>query len=111
MGQNGEPNAMARGRRTAAGRWLVRVLLGAALVLLGVAAGLVWSEKRGSWWSAAPGAPESKTGNVAKSGGIIPELPVRPQIDPAATINSEGEPVELTLTSEAVERAGIKTAL
>src|SRR5262245_65328846 len=111
MGENGELNTMVRGRRAAAGRWFVRGLLGVALVLLGVAGGIVWSEKRGSLWPAAPKALESKTGTVAKGGGAMLELPARPQPDPAAAAASEGEPVEVSLTPQAVERAGIKTVL
>ena len=110
MGENGELNAMVRGRRAAAGRWFVRGLLGIALVGLGVAGGIVWSEKRGSWWPAAPGVPESKKGTVLKGDGAMPELPARPPLDPGAAIASESEPVEVSITPEAVERAGIKTA-
>lgn len=77
---------MSRGRR-----FLVRGIAWGALVGLGVAAGFVWGEHR-----AASRAGESR------------EPPPSPS--PASPRASE-EPLEVTLTPEAVARAGIKTAV
>jgi len=77
---------MSRGRR-----FLVRGIALGALVGLGVAAGFVWGERR-----AASKAGESR------------EPPPSPS--PALPRASE-EPLEVTLTPEAVTRAGIKTAV
>ena len=94
------------GRRAGAGRWALRGLLGLALIVLGVAGGVVWSERRAPWPS---GGLPLGTGPSAKGGAAILGLPTREGPD-TETMARDGEPVEVALTPEAVKRAGIKTA-
>src|SRR5215831_4633203 len=101
--------ATGSGRRWSAGRWMLRGLLGVVLVLLGAAGGIVWSERHASWRAIGSGGSAPTPGAGARRGASVPELPVR-QEPAAGTSAKEGEPVEVSLTAEAVERAGIKTA-
>jgi RND family efflux transporter MFP subunit len=82
-------------RRAAVKRGLGRALVAVALLLAGVAGGVVWSELRTSG-SRAPAAP-------------APGASPPPRASPAGTA-AEAEPVEITLAPEDVARAGIKTA-
>jgi RND family efflux transporter MFP subunit len=84
-----------RGGRRARQR-IGQVLAGLVLLALGVAGGVVWSERR----TPAAARPSAGTG---------PSMPGMPMpAAPAATADKPDEPVEVSLTPEAVERAGIK---
>jgi RND family efflux transporter MFP subunit len=83
-------------RRRPLGRSVSRALLAIGLVLAGTAGGFVWSEWRASDSRAAKP-------NLAKE---APQTPV----ETAQAASSDSELVEITLTSDAVARAGIKTA-
>lgn len=83
-------------RRRALGRLAGRGVLAIALVLSGIAAGVVWSERRAS--SSLPQEAGPTTHAAA------------PSPAPAAAPAAESEPAEITLTPDAVARAGIKTA-
>jgi RND family efflux transporter MFP subunit len=83
-------------RRRPLGRSVSRALLAIGLVLAGTAGGFVWSEWRASNSRAAKP-------NLAKE---APQTPV----ETAQAASSDSELVEITLTSDAVARAGIKTA-
>jgi cobalt-zinc-cadmium efflux system membrane fusion protein len=102
--EEGAPTRAGRGGGAA--RWVLRGLLGLMLILIGVAGGVLWGERRASWSPAGSGS-EPRTGAVAKRGD---ELPARQQPAAGDTTIQENEPVEVSLTAEAVERAGIKTA-
>lgn len=73
--------------------WLLRAVLGLALVAIGVVGGVVWSERR---------APASAPTIGAERGASVL---------PGSATTKQDEPVEVSLTPEAVERAGIKTAV
>src|SRR5262245_33401173 len=97
-------------RRSPIQRWLVRGLLCVALILVGVAGGIVWSERRALWSPVGFGVSTPRPGVGIKGGDVTPALPVREEpagVGPAR----DDEPVEVALTAEAVERAGIKTSL
>jgi RND family efflux transporter MFP subunit len=91
MAETALPARRARGR-------LVRTLIGIALVAAGVAGGVLWSERR-----AVKGPGESAPRRVADSGGESRSAPA-----PFDAARSD-EPVEVSLTPEAIARAGIKT--
>jgi RND family efflux transporter MFP subunit len=74
-------------------RRLAHAVLAVALVAIGLVGGVVWSERRAAHDAARPAAPAS-----AKSEA------------PATAAPKGDETVEVTLTPEAVERAGIRTA-
>jgi len=106
--------------RTVVVRRLMQVLLAAVLILVGVAGGLVWSEWRTSSQAIASkgiakGA-QSSGGDpgTAPGGGAMPPMPGMPGMSRGATPQPEGkgteEVLEVSLTPEAIERAGIKTA-
>jgi len=99
---------MGDGRPTGAGRWMLRCALGLILVLIGVAVGVVWSER---------GLPPSLVWLIrsepdagARSSDVVPERPLRQPPAVAEPTTGESEPVEVSLTPEALQRAGIKTA-
>src|SRR5262245_16803238 len=77
--------------------WLT--LIGLALVATGLAAGVVWSERR---------VASRQTTSNATTPGARPAMPETPA--KAASPPSD-EPMEVSLTPEAVERAGIKTTI
>jgi multidrug efflux pump subunit AcrA (membrane-fusion protein) len=87
--------------------WILRGLLALALVLIGVVGGAVWSERRALQSSHVAG--RSDRGTSAAIGQAVPDLPPRSSSDGAEKAAPE-EQVEISLTPEAVERAGIKTA-
>jgi RND family efflux transporter MFP subunit len=92
---------MHRGRqRHPIRRRLWRALIGTALVAAGLAAGVVWSGWRG--------APQQTTSNASTTPGAMPAMPGMPA---KATAPAGDEAIEVSLTPEAVERAGIKTAI
>jgi RND family efflux transporter MFP subunit len=106
-----EPSASREGRRRRLGGWALRGLLGVGLVLLGVAGGIVWSERRAAVSGSARGGSDA-SGGAAQGGTAMPAMPGMPAGEhPAAgAAAKDDEPVEVSLTPEAVERAGIKTA-
>jgi RND family efflux transporter MFP subunit len=79
-------------------RAIMSALVATALVALGVIGGVVWGERRAmrSAPAASPGPPVSPAppGAVAPTGS-----------------GASSEPIEVTLTPDAVQRAGIKTAV
>jgi RND family efflux transporter MFP subunit len=97
------------------GRWLRRyaVWTGAALVLLvvGAAAGVMWSERHaGSGRATSATTPRAAEPSNAPPGGTaMPGMSGTAPTGPAAGARGD-EPVEISLTPEAVQRAGIKTA-
>jgi membrane fusion protein, heavy metal efflux system len=82
-------------------RTIVQLLTGLALLAVGLGAGVLWGERRAS--------REAPRGAVAP---ITKGTPPSPTPGPTGA-GSEGtaEAVEVTLTPEAIERAGIKTAV
>jgi RND family efflux transporter MFP subunit len=74
---------------------VAQVLTGLVLLALGVAGGVIWSERR------PPSAPRTSSGTQS-----MPAMPM--PADSAATATKSEEAVEVMLTQEAVERAGIK---
>src|SRR6266568_4798734 len=98
-------------------RQLWRIGLGVLLVLVliavAVASGVIWGERRAASSSAPRNAPagarsgDSKTAADSR-GGSMSAVPGMGEAQ-APSANAE-EVVEISLTPEAVERAGIKTA-
>jgi RND family efflux transporter MFP subunit len=78
---------------------LWQALIGLALVAVGLAAGVLWSGPHG--------APRQTTSN-ATTPGTMPAMPGMPA---KAAAPAGDEAIEVSLTPEAVERAGIKTAI
>ncbi len=89
----------ARGRRPARDR-IRQVVTGLVLVALGVAGGVIWSERRTP--AAAKSAPAASKSMPGMSGMASPA-----DAPPSASAKSD-ETVEVSLTPEAAERAGIK---
>ncbi len=91
------------------------VLAGLALLALGLVGGAIWGERRASnGMSGGTGAASSRSGETKSAGenqaGSMPSMPGMPGggsggEQAGATSN---EPVEVSLTPEALERAGIK---
>src|SRR3989441_2560390 len=83
------------------------------LLLVGAAAGVVWSARRGSAdGRTQPTVPtgDARPPSASASGGSMPRMPgMGAQGGPAEQTKAE-EPVEVSLTPEAVERTGIKLA-
>ncbi len=73
-----------------------QLLIGLVLLALGVTAGVIWSERR----TRAAARPSTATTQS------MPRMPM--PADTAATASKADETVEVTLTQEGVERAGIK---
>ena len=87
-------------------RWLAAGIAGLALLALGVTGGLLWAERRGGMVGGATDggpAPTSASGTPRVAGA---ERPAASGQEP-----KQAEAVEVTLSPEAVERAGIKTVL
>jgi len=78
-------------------RLLKQVVTGLLLIALGVAAGVVWSERR------TPSAEKSASGTTKSMPGM--PMPGDTRASPAV---KPDEIVEVSLTPEAIERAGIK---
>src|SRR5437867_1590715 len=95
MDQMDDRDSKRRGRQSVGS--LVRALLAIGLLLAGTAGGLVWSELRG------PNSRATKP-NPAKE---APQAPA----EAAKAAAPDSDPVEVTLTADAVARAGIKTAV
>src|SRR5881296_1055300 len=77
-----------------------------ALLVLGAAGGIIWSERHGSGARAKPVAParDAQTPAASPGGASMPGMPA-----PAGPAKTE-ETIELSLTPEAIERAGIRIA-
>jgi RND family efflux transporter MFP subunit len=86
------------------GRRLGQGLIGLALIAAGLAGGIVWSERRGVPKPAADRSSE----NPSPGGGSMPAMPGMPA---KASAPAGDEVVEVSLTPEAIERAGIKMAV
>jgi RND family efflux transporter MFP subunit len=86
-------------------RRLGQGLIAVALLAAGLAGGVVWSERR-----AAPRqTPDRSSENASPPGRSMPSMPGMPA---AKTPPPSGEEaVEVSLTPEAIERAGIKTTV
>ena len=106
-----EPSPRSEERRRRPGGWALRGLLGVGLVVLGVAGGIVWSERRAAVSGSASGGSE-RGGRSAKGDTPMPAVPGMPagQRPEAGVATKDDDPVEVSLTPEAVERAGIKMA-
>jgi len=91
------------GRHHAIRRRLGQALIGVALIVAGLAGGIVWSERR-----AALKATERSSENASPATGSMPAMPGMPAKAPSS---SSEEAVEVSLTPDAIERAGIKTAV
>ena len=104
-----EPSPRHEGRRRRLGGWALRGLLGVGLLLLGVAGGVVWSERRAALSGGARGGSDTSSGG-AQRGTAMPAMPGMPagQRPEAGAAAKDDDPVEVSLTPEAVERAGIK---
>jgi cobalt-zinc-cadmium efflux system membrane fusion protein len=101
-----------RGRRLRRG--LAAGLAALAFTGLGVAGGYVWSERQGATAVGVRGSAPEGSGPAPTAIAPMSGMPGMPETDKPATPaedSKKGEPVEVTLTPEAVERAGIKIAL
>jgi len=81
-------------------RRLWQGLIGIALIAAGLVSGVVWSERRGAQKQTAS-SPSAPTG----------AMPAMPGMPAKAAAPSSDDAVEVSLTPEAIERAGIKTAV
>ena len=91
------------GQRRVIRRRLGQGLIGAVLIVVGVAGGVIWSERRG-----APKQTADRSNDGTSPGsGSMPSMPGMP----AKSSAPSDEAVEVSLTPEAIERAGIKTAV
>jgi len=103
-----------RPRRRLLGRRLALGVLAIALIAVGLAGGVVWSERRmAKEGNRAPSAPANRTaesdGAIARTGAAsMPGMPAGRPDQPAA---QGEEAAEVSLTPEALQRAGIKTAV
>lgn len=86
-----------RPRRGSVRRYAAWGLIGLALLAIGAAGGIVWSKRLATLTTASPGGESSTPGRPGMSAG-------------SATAAKGEEPVEVSLTPEAIARAGIKTA-
>jgi RND family efflux transporter MFP subunit len=86
------------------------VVLAAALLFIGLAGGVMWGERRAARESAdARAATDPAKKKAGGSMSAMPGMSDGGKPDSAAGATSD-EPVEISLTPEAIERAGIKTA-
>src|SRR5712691_3335975 len=92
-------------------RWYVAGAVAAiALLLVGAAAGVVWSGRQGAARSRVNRADAAAL-TVSQDGARMPGMPGMPMNGkPAAPAQAGDDAVEVTLAPEAVERAGIKIA-
>jgi membrane fusion protein, heavy metal efflux system len=80
--------------------WAVRIVVGILLVGLGVAGGIMWSERRAA---RTPASPESATRTDTRGQASV--SPAGPSTPTPST-----EPTEVTLSPDAIARAGITVA-
>src|SRR5437764_439965 len=101
----------ARDRRGRVRRYVGVVAGAVALLILGAAGGVLWSERHGGM-RARPAAPnrDAQTPAASPDGRSMPGMSgMSASSGQAGAVKSE-EAVEVSLTPEAVERAGIKIA-
>src|SRR5436190_319695 len=96
----------ARRIRTRLRRYVGLAAGAVALLMLGAAGGIIWSERHGGGARAKPVAParDAQTPAASPGGASMPGMPA-----PAGPAKTE-EIIELSLTPEAIERAGIRIA-
>jgi len=101
----------AQGRRGRIRR-SVGVAAGAvALLIVGAAGGVLWSERHGGVRARpAAGSRDAQTPAASPDGRPMPGMPGMPAPSAQAAATKTEEAVEISLTPEAVERAGIKIA-
>jgi RND family efflux transporter MFP subunit len=85
-------------------RRLGQVVLAVVLVSAGVAAGVLWSERRAA-------ATRAATSASAQSGGAPAPAPPAAPANPVASAGASTDPVEVSLTPDAIARIGLKTAV
>ena len=101
----------ARDRRGRARRYVGVVAGAVALLVLGAAGGVLWSERHGGVRSQpAAGSRDAQTPAASSDGRPMPGMPGMPAPSAQAAAAKTEEAVEISLTPEAVERAGIKIA-
>lgn len=93
------------GPRSRWSRWLARIALALILVAVGVGAGVLWSERRAAATRAAARAETAAAATAPAPTRAVPAGPV-----PSAATAS-AEPVEVSLTPDAIARIGLRTAL
>ena len=103
-----------RWARHGVGRYVGWAVVSAVLLVLGAAAGMVWSERRASMEGGARGPAARRSAassdGTASQSGSMPGMPsMSAPAGPGAAAKAD-EPLEVSLTPEAIERAGIKTA-
>src|SRR5437899_2183760 len=101
----------AQGRRGRIRR-SVGVAAGAvALLIVGAAGGVLWSERHGGVRSQpAAGSRDAQTPAASPDNRPMPGMPGMPAPSAQAAAAKTEEAIEVSLTAEAVERAGIKVA-
>jgi RND family efflux transporter MFP subunit len=99
-----EERVSGRRRRHSIRRRLGQALIGVALIAAGLAGGVVWSERRG----APKPTTDRSSENASRGSSSMPGMPGMPATAPTP---SADEAVEVSLTPEAIERAGIRTAV
>lgn len=90
------------------GRYLRSAVVSVVLLVVGAAAGMVWSERRASLEGGAKGPAAKRSApsdGAASQGGSMPGMPA-----PTGPATKTDDPIEVSLTPEAIERAGIKIA-
>ena len=101
----------ARNRRARVRRY-VGVAAGAvALLIVGAAGGVFWSERhRGARTRPTPASRDAQTPAASPGGRSMPGMSGMPAPSGQGAAAKTDDAVEVSLTAEAVERAGIKTA-
>ena len=105
-----EERPEGRGARRRVGRYVRWAVVSAVLLVVGAAAGMVWSERRASMEGGAKGPAANRSAprdGTASQSGSMPGMSGMPA--PTGPAAKTDEPVEISLTPEAIERAGIKT--
>src|SRR5437867_10564468 len=94
-------------------RYMMVTAAAVILLLVGAAAGVVWSARRGSAdGRTQPTVPtgDARPPSASARGGSMPAMPGMGAQGGSADQTKGEEPVEVSLTPEAIERAGIKLA-
>ncbi len=100
-----------RHRRGLVRRYVVVGLAAVALLVIGAAGGVVWSERRGASDGRGKGVVTTSAGpSAAPDSKTMPGMPGMSGAAGSATPTKTDETVEVSLTPEAIERAGIKVA-
>ena len=101
----------AQGRRGRIRRSVGLAAGAVALLIVGAVGGVVWSERHGGVRSQpAAGSRDAQTPAASSDGRPMPGMPGMPAPSAQAAAAKTEEAVEISLTPEAVERAGIKIA-